>query len=914
MKKWVITFLLLFIVSFVAAGFSIGEVSNELDGSYGPNDAIRGWINISFSNQLGNGILGNSEGNSITLINLLTNQTTYDYDCLPSSCESAYSESNPEEEKNFGLTAGGSEVIGFKLTGSLQGIENITFNALSDTGSSCYNQLKFDFLNDGTYEKGNTNSAVGECGVLRSYGCHDQSNEGANSPNIGETPYCQKVELSESPGFKLGAWVEKEGEATISMHLKNIFGENVEGTTCELPEATTPGSEIYCEIDYLVTESEDYYVCISAEESTDYKIKGYDDPNGCGFFSLDLGNEEASYRIFSEGKNFGPVGDLTIDNFLPNQNTLSALIEDYISNNYQDSDCSSGCILPIKIRSGMDQEITLKNLSLKYQTSTGILTSNTFYNLEESSPIINSEYGKLYLDNGRFLVPSGFGNHTFRLSLDEEEIISEVIFVEEVPVITSISPSLTVSALPTEFEVKANGSSPLVNYFWDFGDGTQESTSVNKATHAYNSTGTYNLEVDIRDSNGKSSSKLFVISVGDPRETIAQILDEKESDLETIKTQIDGFKDFYKSELNLIIGSEELNNKLKDLQRRYEASFVESDYNEIMTELFKLKVPSNIGVSKKGNPITFSSPEGAINLDVLSQIEQGSYESGKEDSYNDAILTWNLENLETKITFEEISATYDDTPEAIGIFYEFNIKNKGSSSFNPYFVIQNLEGLKFEKNYFENEESGYTHIELKEESEKIGFFTTEGVSFSELPVFISPGLDRLSIVNFDIDDEPIKIRWALMFLVLALVIILGFVIYIVAQEWYRKKYENYLFRDQTNLYNLLYYIDNSKRKGHSEGEIVRNLAKSGWKREQIRYAIKKHAGRRTGMFEIPINKILVKLRKKGVSVPKPINRVKPQGVAPPRAVSPGRFPPKIPRRMMPHGEPSPKNREIFFKK
>tara|TARA_Y100000310_G_scaffold129185_2_gene128361 strand:- start:1581 stop:4325 length:2745 start_codon:yes stop_codon:yes gene_type:complete len=914
MKKGVIVLVGLFLIGFVVAGVSIGD-SDGIEESYGPEDSIRGWINISLSDESGSGLLEDSEGNSISLINLLTNQTTYDYDCLPSSCQSAYSESSPETDKSFDLNIGASKLVGFKLTGALQRIVNVTFNAQSDAYSSCYNQLEFDFLNDGSFEKGNTNSAVGGCGILRSYGCHDESKESGNSPNIGETPYCQRVELSESPGFKLGAWVEKSGSnSTISMHLKNIFGENIEGTTCTLPGATNPGSEIFCEIDFLVTESEDYYVCISADSSTDYKIKGYDDPDGCGFFDLNVGDEEASYRIFAEGKNFGPVGDLTIHNTLPNDNVLSAYIEDYVSNNYENSDCSSGCIIPLKVRSGQNQDIVLNGLNLKYQTSTGILTSDTFYDLEESSPIINSDFGELPLDNGGFLVPSDFGNYTFVLDFNEDQIISKNVFVEQVPVIVGVSPTLTVSALPTEFEVKVDSSSSIVNYFWDFGDGTEESSSENKTTHAYNSTGTYNLEIEARDSNDKSSSKTFVITVGDPRETIAQILEEKEDNLETIKNQINGFNDFYKTELDLIIDSEDLNNKLKDLRRRYQASFVESDYNPIMTELFNLKVPSYIGISKKSNPISFNPSEENINLDVLGEIEQGSYGSGQESLYKEAILIWNLENLETKISFDEISATYDDSSEFIGKFYQVTINKKEGSSLDPYLVIKNLEGLKFKQNYFENEESGYTHIELKDDSESIGFFTTEEIGLNELPVFISPGLDRLSIVDPSIDEEPLKIKWALMFLVLALVIILGFVVYIVAQEWYRKKYENYLFRDQTNLYNLVYYIDNSKKKGKSEGEVVRNLAKAGWKREQIRYAIKKHAGRRTGMLEIPVNKILVKLRKKGVKVPKPVKDARKAVETPPRAVPPSQTPPKIPPRMMPHGEPSPKNREMFFKK
>ena len=38
----------------------------------------------------------------------------------------------------------------------------------------------------------------------------------------------------------------------------------------------------------------------------------------------------------------------------------------------------------------------------------------------------------------------------------------------------------------------------------------------------------------------------------------------------------------------------------------------------------------------------------------------------------------------------------------------------------------------------------------------------------------------------------------------------------------------------------------------AEKDSISKLQKSGWKREQIDYAIKKLDGKRTGMYEIPI--------------------------------------------------------------
>ena len=867
MKRLVFVFLSLFLISFVSADYDVGNLSYSIDDSYGPEDNINGWVNMSFSDEPGDGLFEDSMGNSIKLVDLLNlTRSTYDYDCLPSSCDSSYTGLSPATSKSFNLGTGEEKLFGFRVVGEIQGISNISFDVESDAGSSCFNQLEIDFLDDGSVEKGNTNPGSGECGFLRSDSCYD-TNQGTSEFNIGQTPYCQRIILTESPGFKLGAWVKKSGaNSTISIGLKNLFGEEVQGTSCELPDASSSGEEVFCEIDFLVTESEDYYVCVSSDEDTDYKIKGYNDVNGCGFFGEDIQTESAAYDIFVEGKRFGPVGNLTVTNELPNENTISAHIEDYISLNF-DSDCSSGCVIPVRMKSGASQDVVLKNLNLRYQTSTGVPTEVNFYDLEESAALINSDYGRIFLDDAGFSVPEELGNYSFELSFNEDLIISEKVFVEEVPLIFGLDPTITVSALPTEFEVNVNSTMDISKYFWKFGDGLDEITSVNRVTHAYNSTGNYDLEIEVTDSSGKTSSRTFTISVQNPEEAIDALLTEKKEDLDFIKTKMEGFSEFYETELNLILDTIKLDNDLKDLQRRFEASFTESDFNQIMTELFEVKVPSDVDFSKKGERISFISSEGDIDLDILSNIEGGSYEFSQTGLFKEAVLSWHQENLEVKVSFDEVSATYGSGQERVGTFFELDISKTSSVSYNPYLVIKGLSNLKFDDNYFEVEESGYTYIELKRDSDKIGFFTSEEVSLEDLPVFISPGLDRLSIVDLSIDGGEPERRTALLVLVLILILILGLVVYIILQEWYRKKYEKYLFRDPTNLYNLINYIDSETKKGSSEKEIAKKLRKAGWNSEQTTYALRKHAGKRTGMWEIPVNKILSKLRRKGVNVP-----------------------------------------------
>ena len=53
-----------------------------------------------------------------------------------------------------------------------------------------------------------------------------------------------------------------------------------------------------------------------------------------------------------------------------------------------------------------------------------------------------------------------------------------------------------------------------------------------------------------------------------------------------------------------------------------------------------------------------------------------------------------------------------------------------------------------------------------------------------------------------------------------------------------------------------------KKKGLDHGEIKSNLKSSKWSSEQVRYVLRKYAGKRTGLAEIPIGKFLKKLEKK----------------------------------------------------
>jgi PKD repeat protein len=877
--------------------FQVGNKSFELSESYGPSQNITGWINISFSEYSSDALFEDSNEAKISLYELLNSETNSDYDCVPSNCEKAYSILNPEAEKSFSLDSREDKLIGFVFTGDLSDT-SITFNDFvieSDAEENCNNQIKIDFFDDGSYEKGNSNSGIGNCDFFKSYGCFD-SNEQTEPKFIGTTPFCQRITLAEAPGFKIGAWVKKSGNAELKMFLKNSYGEIVEGSVCDLPEALVNGGEIECEIDFLITEPTEYYVCIASKSGEDYSTQGYLTSEGCGFYGEGIQDEDFAYRIFVENRKFARVDNLTIENSLPNEGSLSVLMEDYISG----EDCSSGCIVPIRIRSGTDQNIILKDLNLRYNKG-GPTAVTDFYDLEESSPKISSNFGKLYLDNSGFVSSNSYGNFTFELNLGNQEILSTKLRVEKIPVINGLNPTNTVSALPTEFEIDANASSSIEKYYWYFGDGEEETSSNNKVVHAYNSTGTYELKIEVEDSTGRIARRTFLISVGNPKTIISKMFDEKNNDISNVKEDLANLSSFQESHLTTTLDLQKIGNDLKALEREFAAAYSEVEYNNILTELWNIKIPKSIEVTKIGKDISFYPQKSLINVDYLAQIEQANLEES-DSVYQDAVLEWYQTNVDIEISFTEFRANYEFISETLGNFYEIILTRKNSINYDSYLIIENLEGLTFKENYLQNPETGFTYLELKQDHQEVGFFTSESIAFNEIPLFVSPGISRLSIVKIN-EGEGAEVNTFLMGLIIFLVLIFGIVVYIILQEWYKKKYEKHLFETPTKLYNLVNFIQNSKKKGLKEGDIARELKKSGWNYEQINYALKKYEGKRTGMVEIPINKILGKLRKKGIDVPKPTQEKAIQ--IPPRA--------PIPKRMLPRGIIR-RDRKMFFKK
>jgi PKD repeat protein len=877
MKKRLIYLLVfvnfVFFLSFASASFKIGNQSYSIEKTYALGDSVRGWVNLSFDKEDGGKLFSDSFGNNVKLIDLLNTDKNsgLDFLCSPIDCGKDYSTSSGETTKTFNLGVGESKLIGLKLSGIINTVSSVNFQIESDAVPSCSNQLKGDIFNDENFDFGNTKASNDGCSSSEGKGCFNSSKT-TTEYITGTSPnkHCQKINLTESPGFLLGAWIKevsKGSRVTIGIYdsgltlVKDIVTGKSASCDISLTDISSAGGEVYCSVDYYNPYQQEYYVCIYSEGGQ-YKVRGYEDQlKGCGFYGSYIKPLIAGFDIFAEGRKFDTVGLLNVTNALSSGDTISGLISDYILNRYEN--CSNGCVIPIRFYSSKDQTVTLKNLSIEYETPLGKSTENRFYEVEEKDPIISmNKFDKIYLDEGNFTLPNQAGNKTFELSFDGNKIFSEKISIQEGPIIKSLSPLTTISAFPTKFRVNANSTKEITKYTWDFGNDNTQITTNNTITYTYNATGNYTLTISVEDSIGIKASKTFGISVKSPKDLIDSIINKSQDNLQNINTQISGFPKFYQDQINSELDVNSMNEGLKEVQREYESAVSEEDYNNIAIKLLGLNIPISIFQSKTADSFPFFPQKEDISIQVLGGIDDKSYESKDESLYQDAAIAWEIANTKSTMKFTEISAEYEGFQEKILTVVEMNIQNENST--DTYFVIKNLDNLKFDSSHSATEKDGYAYLKLKGSEDKIIFSTTEDIGIESIPVFISPGISQLNIIDLSTVEPAGKLpfKWTLFIALLGGLIFVSVIVYIILYQWYKYKYENYLFKDRNYLYNLIVFIQDSQKKGLSNKEIEEKLKKAKWNSEQINYVMRKYAGKRTGMPEIPIWKIFSIFKRK----------------------------------------------------
>jgi hypothetical protein len=801
------------------------------------------------------------------LIDLIkkTSNSNFVYNCNPASCASDYLVNTGAVSKTLNLGENDSVLIGFNLSSNsrnlLTGVTHFSFDLESNNPETEKLPLAIDILNDGQVEW-QSHVPSGNFVSFRNFGCFRIA---AGKANLVETPsqYCERIKLNQSAGVEIGAYIEGTDKASFDMEIQRV--DNGEAETCTANASEGSGMKLIGCVppNFSIKESGDYFVCIRPSTYED-SIKGYTIPYEqsypCGFSGSYEGKYDYDFEIFARQEKYAPTTNFTLNsdeliNFGSDLTSIEGYLENYIYERYNNN-CSKGCVIPIRISSGISQQINIKSASVIY--TAGISTStNKIYNSQETPAKINSGFQKLSLGEAGFHASADYGNITFSVTLNDVNLFSTDIEVETVSVlIKSLTPTKTGVKYPTKFQVTLNDSSDIniTKYNWNFGDGGIRTTTIDSVTYTYNQSGTYNLAVTLTDSEGRNSSRRFNISVKPASEIVPALLLEEEADIAYIKSQLINFSQFEQKGINSSLNLGELENKLDSLKNSISNESSEAQFETALGELLKTEIPNMIARTAYGGGMVFYPDGNNINLDILSQISGEDYDAGKSEKYKEAIFAWNEKNTGVMLAYNEISSIFTGYEEPLLRTFEVVVTNRGDEE--AYILIKDMEDLSFEEDYSQKKESGYYYIILNEYQKDITFSTTEEVDFIDLPMFVSPAISSLSLPVWSpwTPEGQLK-KWILFTIIAIIIILIGIIVWIILQIWYKRKYENHLFKNRNNLYNLINYIGNEKKKGTNERDMAIKLKKAGWNSEQTTYALKKYAGKRTGMPEIPIEKI-----------------------------------------------------------
>lgn len=837
------------LASFVAKNGSV-------DTKYSTGDTIRGRVNMSFDNEPASSkFTSNFEGN-ITLLDLLRKSGFVegeDFDCSLTGCGEQYTKDT--SISSFDIS--GNKTVGFALSGAnIENIESIKLHVQSSAGPSCLNQLTVDFLGNGEGEIINTKHTTSLCGV-KSYGCFQQE----NSPTYAEistTPYCEKMTFPTAAGFSVGARIKDSTSGTADLIMSVYDTDGVFIGSCTLPKNSQSEEDLSCTLDISFPEQKDVMVCVKAKSSGAHYSIPAETKNPCGNTNPASKTFTRDFQIFSQPLQFDSV------DFNINDSTfasvyglrLSDFVYDYVDEKYA-GNCENECVIPITFE-GDQQTINVDDASLRYMSDGALLNSETLYTLQKENAKIDSVFHVLDLGKAGFTIPLNSTEKKFKLMLGAKNVFEQTINITK-GFTFDITPKFVALGQNVLFTASSNES--LKESRWEFGDGSNVFVSTsNQASHRYLAEGTYDLQVTLEKKDGTQSTRTFTITVGEAKESANATLVSYRNRLGVVDKTLRTYPLWMQEAIDGVLDTDTINSTLVSLQDQYDGATTDEDYAVVMRSLIDLDVPYNITTTRKASlPLAFGFD--ALDTRYIEEI------SGKEvedaDALKAGIISWFNEYYTATVDFASLAAPSDSGSSALGTQFTIRVNPQKTGPSSYLILGYSSEGIKFKQDYGQKELTGGTYIPISGAG-TYEFFVTSDIAPEELGAYIAPNVD--SIGDFEtiepyVPEKPV-FRWGFFFTWLIIILACGLVVYIALQEWYKRNYERSLFKQDTELYNIINFIYNARRAGAEDSTIKSRLKENKWNGEQISYAFKKIDGKRTGMYEIPIFKFLENRRVK----------------------------------------------------
>lgn len=797
--------------------------------------------------------------------------SNFNYSCEGEGCYNKYSAKNAAKEKVMNLSKGESKLIGLRIKGLINSIQSVNFTLNSNAGESCENQIEINIFDDNKTEIMNDKISNSDCVVSETMGCIEEikSIDEGELVNIDlSEKVCQRMTLPIAPGFKVGAWIKKINSSTKDNVSMEIYSQGSIIGECKIKyDQITDEGRYGCVINYSTTTPKEVYVCASVLGNSggqkSYETQGIlGSEKVCGFLGSPIKEEVGAYRIFAIGKQFGTPGDIHILNpRLENRIKLSDLVLNYLTKKYGTTDsgdvnCSNECIIPLKIKSKTNQTITLKDLSFLYsRIGAGRQIEDNFYDLVLADARLSSEFQKLFLNEINFTLPEKKGKFDYTITLGNKELFSTELLISNTSSIKALYPTKVPVLYLVEYSVDIENPERVVKYLWTINNQTRE-TNINQINYTFTKEGIQNIKVSIEDESGIISSKIFEISVESFTKTINKTINKNLENIKNIQNRLNSLTGFEKEVIENHLKLEELLSNISSIQKDFliSSDMSQGQKEKILSDLLKLSVPISINKIKQTNNLLFYPKKQKIQ--PLRIIEINNEDENLSSDIEDTILEWHQENIDSKINQNSYLIIYNNKKEILNIF-EVKLNKINNLDYTPYLFLSKLKEMYLQGESSWNVKNTYFYKDFEEDSTSVNFATTEDINFDEIPFFISPDLSVLKelinakkVEEFEPEDETGK--WIIYSIIIIFLIIASFVVYVFLYKWYEYNYENHLFKNRNDLYNLINYINLLRNNNVETKEIEKRLKKAGWNYEQRAYVIKKYLGKRTGMPKIPL--------------------------------------------------------------
>ena len=877
---FVLLFVLLILYSFsvdasLKNNVTIHNVS--VKDSYAPGEALTGIINISLDGFPLNSFVNSNFGGQITLRELLKKNGEQIF-CESYNCSGLYKKNleagleektiNTEEVQDFGFIINGKAPVS---------LNSLTFQISSDFSMKDEIPLKLNVFENLDWQFSEMSGQFDR--FSNPFGCFDS--QATTTPlNLSTLKYCQWIKnVPATNKVRLGAFLignDPTGLERVSMHLGN---EQVGYDTYELICSYDPSSsEPYCDISFnKVLERGDYLVCIDTpSEHSLYRILSESVGEVCGYAGEGTGNFTKDVSIFLKVPKYASSNGLELstqdlENF---EGAANAYLRERYSDTQGNVDCSSDCVLPIKV-SGVPQSLTIFNVSIEFSELGGYSApaSTKVYGIEEGEITMDFS-GELDLYKTGFKIDGEPGSKTLILSIGEDEIFRKMITIYPAPKINFVYPTYVPAAIPVPLSIIVESSKNITNYEWEFGDGTSEVTKEPTVVHAFQDLNKiYNMMVKVVDVNNKVATKNFTITTGSPREMLNQTLASKLKKTNEISAELNKVPSWYSRLIKTQVNISEYEGELKYLDGKMKTQFEDTAFVEIAQALYSMDLPVEI-FNSLSEVLPFLITEDNVDFSLAEEYYAKNFSNVNPET----LIAWSIENVQGTIKRDITSALKEsgDIEDLVSVINVQVTQNSGNEA--ALFIDKNFDDLYFSSEVSPMKNGDTTYITLQ--SGQKSTFSIAYAGSEELDFFVSPSISYLpedlpiGVCNFNnvcerrekenykncrSDCKPLG--WTIFWFFI--VILVGLIVYTIVQEWYKRNYENKLFPDRNKLLNMLNFIENARARGLLEGNLRQKLAENKWTQEQINYAFKKVNGQQTGLYElIPVEKILSAVRKK----------------------------------------------------